>query len=49
MRTRAATARVRQVIKNSSNWRFGLCMFLLVVSLVLLIVLTLKLRHLFSG
>uniref|UniRef100_A0A7R9W0C5 t-SNARE coiled-coil homology domain-containing protein n=1 Tax=Chlamydomonas euryale TaxID=1486919 RepID=A0A7R9W0C5_9CHLO len=49
MRTRAATSRVRQIIKNSSNWRSGLCVFLLIVALVLVLVLALKLHRLITG
>ncbi len=49
MRTRAATQRVRQILKSSSNWRGGLFIFVLIVVLVLLTVLVLKLHKLFSG
>ncbi|KAG1679313.1 hypothetical protein FOA52_009343 [Chlamydomonas sp. UWO 241] len=49
MRTRAATARIRQIMKQGSSWRFGLCIFLSIVVLVLVIVLVLKLGHLVNG
>ncbi|EFJ47641.1 Qc-SNARE, Syn8/Syntaxin8-family [Volvox carteri f. nagariensis] len=46
-RLRAATARVRHVLKSSSNWRLGMCAFLLVITLVAVILLTVKLSKFF--
>ncbi|KXZ42016.1 SYP5 protein [Gonium pectorale] len=45
-RLRAATQRVKQVLKQSSNWRLGTCVFLLIVTLVVVIILTVKLSRL---
>lgn len=46
-RLKAATARVRQVIKSSRNWRGGMCIFLLIITLVVVIIMTVKLSKLF--
>ncbi|GLC33090.1 hypothetical protein PLESTB_000371500 [Pleodorina starrii] len=46
-RLRATTARVKQVLKASRDWRGGLCIFLLVITLVVVIILTAKLSRLF--
>jgi hypothetical protein len=46
-RVRAATARVKQVLKSASNWRGGLCIFLLIITLVVVIILTVKLTRFF--
>ncbi|GFR48497.1 hypothetical protein Agub_g10396 [Astrephomene gubernaculifera] len=46
-RLRAATARVRQLLKSSNNWRLGACVFLLIVTLVAVVLLTTKLARLF--
>ncbi|KAG2489068.1 hypothetical protein HYH03_012504 [Edaphochlamys debaryana] len=47
-RLRAATARIKQVLRSSSNWRLGMCIFFLIVVLVLVIVLGAKLAKLFG-
>ncbi|GIL45063.1 hypothetical protein Vafri_2014 [Volvox africanus] len=44
-RLQAATARVKQVLKSSSNWRTGMCIFLLIITLVVVIILTVKLSR----
>lgn len=46
-RTKAATARIRQILNNSSHWKGGLCIFVLIVTLVLVLVLVVKLSRLF--
>ena len=48
MRMRAATSRVKQIIASSSTWKGGFCVFALIVTLVLLMVLILKVNHLFG-
>ena len=48
MRMRAATSRVKQIIASSSTWKGGFCVFVLIVTLVLLMVLILKVNHLFG-
>jgi len=47
-RLRAATKRVRHVIKHSSNWKGGCIIFLLIVVLTLVIVVGFKLIRLFT-
>jgi len=49
MRMRAATARIKNIMNNSSHWKGGLCIFLLIVTLVTLLIIFLKLHKLFSG
>lgn len=46
-RTKAATSRIRQILKDSSQWRGGFCIFVLIVTLVLILVLIVKLSHVF--
>lgn len=46
-RLRAATHRVRHLIKDRSTWKGGACIFLLIVTLVVVLVLTLKISKLF--
>lgn len=41
-RLRAATKRVRHVIRHSGSWRGGLCIFLLIVCLTLLLLVVFK-------
>lgn len=47
-RLRAATKRVRHVLKHSSHWRGGLCIFLLIVALTLLLLVVFKVIRLFK-
>lgn len=47
-RMRAATKRIQQVIKRSSSWKLGLCMFFLIVVFVVVVLLALKLIKLFA-
>lgn len=47
-RLRAATKRVRHIIKHSSNWKGGLFIFCLIVILTLLILVTLKIIRIFG-
>jgi SYP5 family syntaxin len=49
MRMRAATSRVKQIIKASSTWKGGFCIFILIVTMVTLLVLILKLNHIFGS
>lgn len=46
-RTKAATSRIRQILQDSSQWRGGFCIFVLIVTLVLILVLIVKLSHLY--
>lgn len=46
-RLRAATKRIRHVLKHSSNWKGGLCIFLLIVVLTLVILVAFKIIKLF--
>eukprot|EP00878_Enallax_costatus_P020004 GHUV01021128.1.p1 GENE.GHUV01021128.1~~GHUV01021128.1.p1 ORF type:complete len:209 (+),score=78.66 GHUV01021128.1:535-1161(+) len=46
-RLRAATKRVRHVLKHSSNWKGGLCIFMLIVVLTLLLLIVFKVIRLF--
>ncbi|GFH07769.1 syntaxin-52, partial [Haematococcus lacustris] len=39
---------VKQLMKQTAHWRGGLCIFLLIVTLVFLMVLFLKISHLFT-
>lgn len=43
-RLRAATKRVRHIIKHSSNWKGGLFIFCLIVVLTLVLLVALKVR-----
>lgn len=47
-RLRAATKRVRHIIRHSSNWRAGMCIAGLVVVLTLLLLVVFKVIRLFS-
>lgn len=47
-RMRAATKRVRYVLKHSSNWKGGLCIFMLIIVLTLLLLIVFKVIKLFS-
>jgi hypothetical protein len=47
-RLRAATKRVRHIIKHSSNWKGGLCIFGLIVVLTLVILISLKVIRIFG-
>ncbi|GAX76115.1 hypothetical protein CEUSTIGMA_g3558.t1 [Chlamydomonas eustigma] len=49
MRMRAATSRIKQIISASSTWKGGFCIFILIVTLVTLLVLILKLSHIFGS
>jgi hypothetical protein len=40
-------AQVKQLIKDSNNWKSGLCVFITIVVLVLVLVLFTKLARLF--
>jgi hypothetical protein len=46
-RLRAATKRVRHVLKHSSNWKGGLCIFLLIIMLTLLLLVVFKVIKIF--
>ncbi|KAF6258200.1 Qc-snare protein, Syn8/Syntaxin8-family [Scenedesmus sp. NREL 46B-D3] len=46
-RLRAATKRVRHVLKHSSNWKGGLCIFSLIVVLTLVLLVAFKVIRLF--
>lgn len=46
-RLRAATKRIRHVLKHSSNWKGGLCIFLLIVMLTLLLLVVFKVIKIF--
>ncbi|PNH01546.1 Syntaxin-52 [Tetrabaena socialis] len=46
-RLKAATARVRHLLRTSSNWRMGLCVFLLIVTLVAVVLISLRIARLF--
>lgn len=46
-RLRAATKRVRHVIKHSSNWKGGLFIFMLIIVLTLLLLIVFKVIKLF--
>jgi SYP5 family syntaxin len=46
-RLRAATKRVRHVLKHSSNWKGGLCIFMLIIVLTLLLLIVFKVIKLF--
>lgn len=48
-RMRAATQRVKQMMRQSSGWKGGLCIFVLIVALVVVLVLAAKLGRLFGG
>lgn len=48
-RLKAATGRIKQLMRNSSNWKGGLCIFLLIVTLVFVMIVVLKLHRLFGG
>jgi SYP5 family syntaxin len=47
-RLRAATKRVRHVLKHSSNWKFGMCICMLMVVLTLLLLIVFKVIKLFK-
>lgn len=47
-RLRAATKRIRHIIKHSSNWKCGVLIFLLIVVLTVVIVIGFKLLKLFA-
>lgn len=47
-RLRAATKRVRHVIRHSSNWRLGAFVFALIVVLTLVILISLKVIRIFG-
>lgn len=47
-RLKAASKRVKHILKHSSNWKGGLIIFLLVVTLVVVVVVGLKLARLFA-
>lgn len=47
-RLRAATKRVRHVIRHSSNWRAGLFVFGLIVVLTLVILIAFKIIRIFG-
>ena len=49
MRMRAATSRVKKIIASSSTWKGGFCIFVLIVALVVVLLLVLKINHLFGG
>ncbi|KAG2438077.1 hypothetical protein HXX76_005686 [Chlamydomonas incerta] len=44
-RLKAATAKVKQLMRDSSNCRLGVCVFLLIVTLVVVVILTVKLAR----
>jgi hypothetical protein len=46
-RLRAATKRIRHVIKHNSNWKGGLCIFLLIIMLTLLLLVVFKVIKIF--
>jgi SYP5 family syntaxin len=46
-RLRAATKRVRHVLKHSSNWKGGCCIFSLIVVLTLVLLIAFKVIRLF--
>jgi len=46
-RLRAATKRIRHVLKHSSNWKGGLCIFLLIIMLTLLLLVVFKVIKIF--
>lgn len=41
-RLRAATLRVKQVLRSSNSWRMGLCIFVLIVAFVLVTLIAFK-------
>ncbi len=47
-RLRAATKRVRHVIKHSSNWKGGLSIFCLIVALTLVALIAFKIIRIFG-
>jgi SYP5 family syntaxin len=47
-RMRAVTQRVRQVIKRSSSWRMGVCIFTLIVTLTFVALVAFKIIRLVS-
>jgi len=47
-RLRAATKRIRHVIKHSSNWKGGLFIFMLIVVLTLVLLIVFKVIKLFK-
>ncbi|KAF8055598.1 SYP52 [Scenedesmus sp. PABB004] len=47
-RLRAATKRVRHVLRHSSNWKGGLCIFMLIICLTLLLLVAFKVIRLFK-
>lgn len=46
-RLRAATARVRHIVRHSSNWKLGACIFALIVTLVFVLLIALKIIRIF--
>ncbi|PNW70184.1 hypothetical protein CHLRE_17g709350v5 [Chlamydomonas reinhardtii] len=44
-RLKAATAKVKQLMRDSGNCRLGVCVFILIVTLVVVIILTVKLAR----
>jgi SYP5 family syntaxin len=46
-RLRAATKRIRHVIKHNSNWKGGMCIFLLIIMLTLLLLVVFKVIKIF--
>lgn len=47
-RMKAATLRVKQIMKDKSHWKFGLCIFLLIIALVFVVVVGFKIAKLFG-
>lgn len=48
-RMRAATQRIRHILKSSSHWRGGCLLFILIVTLVVVTIIGFKLDRLFGG
>lgn len=47
-RLKAATVKVKHLLKDKSHWKGGACIFLCIVAMVLIVLLSSKLMHLFG-